>query len=91
MRRMEAQGLTATTPTLDLARLRDLSDRKIAGLRDTFEEQLSEAGVTLLRGEARVEGPDVVMLEDEKLSAGRLVLATGARPVRPRRDLHGSG
>ncbi|HEX6254892.1 MAG TPA: NAD(P)/FAD-dependent oxidoreductase [Euzebyales bacterium] len=46
-----------------------------AGLRD--------AGVTLLRGDARVNGPGTVTVDGQEHTWDDLVIATGARDVRP--------
>ena len=81
-RRMAEQGLCSPID-LDLGRLRDLSAQKIAGLNDTFESQLSEAGVTLIRGTADIEDHTQIRAAGRTLSADRLILATGAVPDRP--------
>ena len=54
----------------------------IGSLNGTFEKQLSDAGIHLFRGTADVHGPDDIRVGDDRLSAGKLLLATGARPKR---------
>lgn len=86
-RRMAGLGLSKGSD-FDLGALRRRIDRKIAGLRDGFDDGLAEAGVTLIRGTAEIVSPGEVHVAGRTLSAGKLVLATGASPRVP--DIEGA-
>ena len=76
-------GHLTSPPRLDFASVQQRVAHHIEGLRDTFEEELAEAGVTLLRGRARLLGPGRVSCDDEEIHAGRIVIATGSEALRP--------
>lgn len=80
--RMAEMGVGGT-PTLDFGRLRQRIDDKIAGLRATFEDDLAEAGVALLRGAAEIHGREDIRVDGRTLVADHLILATGASPELP--------
>ncbi|WP_292292214.1 NAD(P)/FAD-dependent oxidoreductase [Marivita sp.] len=72
---------TQFTP-LDYGMLHKRVTDHVALLKTMYEKQLSDAGIHLFRGTAEVYGPDDIRVGDAKLSAGKLLLATGARPKR---------
>jgi dihydrolipoamide dehydrogenase len=56
--------------------------------RDLFVDQVlsgayDELGDELLEGEARFVGPNTLTVNDEHIEAGRIIIATGTRPVVP--------
>jgi NAD(P) transhydrogenase len=66
-----------------LSRAREVSEQ----LRQLSLRQLRERGVDLVRGEARLDGDHEVVIRDggagRRLRAGRVIVATGSRPLRP--------
>lgn len=88
-RRLPAAGAATRAPELDddarafgaAVRRRD---EAAAHRDDSAEAQgLVDAGVTLVRGRARVVRPGVVAVGDRELGFTDLVVATGSTPVRP--------
>lgn len=77
---MAEVGVT-TTPEVSFGVLRQRIDDKIKGIRKSHEQTLSDCGVTVFRGGASVGMDLAVNLDDKRLTAGRLILATGARPA----------
>ena len=67
----------------DWATLRENKNTEIRRLNGIYQRLLDNAGVTLLRGQARVVGPNQVTVDDETLSAGRIAIATGSTPTVP--------
>lgn len=53
---------------------------EVARLNVGYTQRLTESGVEVMRGEARVTGPEEVCVGDETLHARRILIATGARP-----------
>ncbi|MDR2161091.1 MAG: NAD(P)/FAD-dependent oxidoreductase [Desulfovibrio sp.] len=73
-------------PAVDLAALQARKDRFVAGLRSGLEKQLTEAGVTLLRGRAVFAGPRSVVVRmsgggEKTLSFSRCIVAAGSVPA----------
>lgn len=58
-------------------------DAEVARLNGVYERLLRGAGATLLRGRARITGPHSIAIDGAKHTARHVVIATGARPVRP--------
>jgi NAD(P) transhydrogenase len=66
------------------ARARQVSEQ----LRQATLERIRERGVHLVRGEARLDGEHTVAARtadgaERRLHAGRVIIATGSRPLRP--------
>jgi glutathione reductase (NADPH) len=76
-------GWSSTNPTFDWPAFVAAKDREIERLNGIYERVLAEAGVLVLRGRARLLGPHEVRVGTRTVSAGRILVATGARPVRP--------
>ncbi len=73
---------------IDMPKVKSRADTVIANARRNLEQWLTGmAGLTLVRGAARFDGPQSVVVEGKRLSAPRIFINVGARPVRPR--LHG--
>ncbi|MCE1235185.1 MAG: glutathione-disulfide reductase [Hyphomicrobiales bacterium] len=67
----------------DWAALIAAKDREIARLEGLYAANLERSGVEILRGRARLDGPNRVRLSDGRVFTARHVLiATGGRPVR---------
>jgi glutathione reductase (NADPH) len=76
-------ALDATPPTHDWPRLVDAVAAEVQRLEGAYRSLLAGAGVTLLEGHARLAGPGRVVVGDTLLQASQILVATGARPVRP--------
>ena len=63
--------------------LRDHKDRELERLRGVYRELLDTAGVRLASGRARLLGPHAVGIGRERVTAGRILVATGSRPWVP--------
>ncbi|MBK9644882.1 MAG: glutathione-disulfide reductase [Deltaproteobacteria bacterium] len=81
-------GWDVQEPTHDWAKLIRRKDQEIARLNATYERMLVNAGVTILRGTARVVGPHEVQITHPdgavSLRGGKhLLVAVGGKPKRP--------
>jgi dihydrolipoamide dehydrogenase len=78
-------GVRLDEPPIDVPRALAWRDEVIHDLDDSSQlPWLEERGVTLLRGQARLEGERLVRVGDELLRARRaVVVATGSGPVMP--------
>ena len=78
---MGRQGLVDTQAPYDLARHQHWASRKIASIRDSYRDRLTEAGVTLRRGWASIDAEGQVTLDGATIDARHVVLATGGQPI----------
>ncbi len=76
-------GWQVAQPTLDWAQLKANRAREISRLNGIYERLLLEAGVTVLRGHARLAGPHHVELNGQRFEARHVLVATGGRPLVP--------
>ena len=76
-------GWSAVTPTLDWALLKANRAREITRLNGIYATLLANAGVTLLRGRARLVGTNVVEVDGVRHVAKHIAIATGGWPVVP--------
>jgi pyruvate/2-oxoglutarate dehydrogenase complex dihydrolipoamide dehydrogenase (E3) component len=82
--RIAPGGTEAVTGALDLDRVFWWRDQVVDGWKDSGHEPwLLERGVQLLRGEAHVAAPGVVVVDGEELAYDKLVVATGSTPAVP--------
>jgi glutathione reductase (NADPH) len=58
-------------------------DKEIARLERVYEGLLEKAGAKLLRGTARVVGPNAVELDGKRITTRYILLATGGWPYKP--------
>jgi glutathione reductase (NADPH) len=77
-------GWSAVQPTLDWATLKRNRAVEITRLNGIYGSLLDGAGVTTLRGRARVVGPNEVEVDGKTYRAAHIVVATGGRPVWPK-------
>jgi pyruvate/2-oxoglutarate dehydrogenase complex dihydrolipoamide dehydrogenase (E3) component len=69
---------------VDMKRVRQRAATVSANSREGLEKWLgSMAGCTIIRGHARFEGPHIVRVDDEVLTAPRIFIDVGGRPVVP--------
>lgn len=87
--RSEARAVPGVgEPPLDWPAVRDYRDYMNSGLDDARKAAALEAkGVVLVRGEAEVREPGVVVVGERELHCREIVVASGSRAVVP--DLHG--
>src|SRR5262245_1632276 len=76
-------GFRAGPKPVDWAALKRARDAYIVRLNEIYERNLANRGVRLVRGHARLTGRDRVAVGDTELMGGRIVIATGGRPVLP--------
>ena len=79
--RYRMEGGLSAVEKIDFSRLGERIADKIGTLRSNFEDDLNAAGVRLIRGEAIVREDRTVKVGYDRLSADRILLATGARPT----------
>jgi len=72
----------------DWAALKSRRDAYVRRLNGIYERNLAKRGVEYIGGFARFLDPHTVAVGDSKLSAERIVIATGGRPIVP--DLPGA-
>jgi glutathione reductase (NADPH) len=76
-------GWRLEEPRLDWAALIDARDREIERLSRVYVGMLEQAGVELIRAQARVTGAHEVEAGGEKHRAEHIVIAVGGRPALP--------
>ncbi len=67
----------------DWAALIAAKDREIARLNGTYRRLLEGVGATVFEAQARFLDPHRIAVGDTEISAERIVIATGGRPLRP--------
>ncbi len=76
-------GWSVGERSVDWSKLLANKDREIARLNEIYRKLLSDAGVDLLDGRARVVDPHTVEVAGKTVTAGNILVATGGRPVVP--------
>lgn len=76
-------GWDVSASKLDWARLRDNKSAEIARLNDVYDRLLADAGVELLLGQAKIEGPGEVSVNGSRYSCKSILIATGGWPYVP--------
>ena len=76
-------GWSVAPPTFDWATLKANRAAEISRLNRIYGELLTGAGATILRGRARIVGPNQVEVGAVRHRAERIVVATGGWPVPP--------
>ncbi|MEP6873713.1 MAG: glutathione-disulfide reductase [Burkholderiales bacterium] len=76
-------GWSGPAPVLDWSALKANRAREISRLNAVYAKLLSDAGAEVLRGRARMLGPNVVEVGGVSHRARRIVVATGGWPVVP--------
>lgn len=75
-------------PKFDWPTLLENKNQEIARLNGIYGDVLSRSNVELIRGRAELLGPNKVRVDGKDRTAGRILVATGGRPLRP--DIPGS-
>jgi glutathione reductase (NADPH) len=76
-------GWTIGESSFDWGTFIAAKDREIARLSGIYLELLTKAGVAIIDGAATLDGPHTVVVADRKVSAERIVIATGGTPAWP--------
>ncbi len=76
-------GWQSQQPTFDWATLRDNKSANIAKLNSLYEETLAKSGAELIKGTARLLGPQQIEVAGKQYRAERILLATGSQPFIP--------
>jgi len=66
--------------TVDLGVVNERLLRLAAAQSADMTAELEHAGVTIIRGEGRLDGPERLVVGDTEIDADTIVIATGARP-----------
>ncbi|WP_035991814.1 FAD-dependent oxidoreductase [Leptolyngbya sp. KIOST-1] len=83
----KSYGWVHPTGQFDWLALRSAIDEELSELRQSYAAKLTKAGVTRLNCPARFIDPHKVDLGDRTVSVDKVIIATGAKPVKP--DLPG--
>lgn len=86
-----ARGVAFGTPRVDMAAVTAGKDKVVAGLRAGIGTLLKSNRVTLVSGTGRLAADRAVIVGDRHLKSPAVILAPGARPLRPRAFPFGSG
>ncbi|MGD1989200.1 MAG: FAD-dependent oxidoreductase, partial [Pseudomonadales bacterium] len=76
-------GFEVASPRFSWDTLRDNKTREIERLNGVYGSLLSQAGVTVLQGQARVLDAHEVAVGNARYSAERILIATGSTPSLP--------
>ena len=76
-------GWDATTPEFDWNVLRDNKDIEISRLNGVYKGMLDSAGVTHFDGRARIVDAHTVSINEQQITAEKILIATGSWPVIP--------
>jgi glutathione reductase (NADPH) len=81
----DARGFGWTLPeaTFSWPALMDAKNREITRLEGIYERLLANAGVTLMRGRAKLVDAHTVEVDGTRHTAAHILVATGGWPVRP--------
>ncbi len=67
----------------DWARMRDNKDAEIKRLNNIYADNLTKAGVEIVKDRARLTGPNRVIAGDKEYNAKNILIATGSKPQVP--------
>ena len=73
-------GLDASS-SFDFSKAYDYKNKVIKTLGGLRKESVSEWGIELIEGKAKFVGPNEIEVGGKKLSADKLLIATGAKPI----------
>jgi glutathione reductase (NADPH) len=78
-----AYGWQAAAARFDLAALTAAKDAELVRIEGIYRSRLAEAGAELIAGRATVLDPHAVLVNGERRTARRLLIATGGAPAQP--------
>jgi glutathione reductase (NADPH) len=76
-------GWQVAPPVHDFGALIAAKNREIDRLEGIYRKLLSDSGVTLIEGRARLADPHTVEIDGRRYTAATIMIATGAHPVMP--------
>lgn len=76
-------GFDVVRRGFDWAALKESRDAYVARLNDIYARRLADAGIADIRSTGRVVGPRAVEVDGKRLSAERVLIATGGVPMVP--------
>ncbi len=76
-------GWTVGERRFDWPTLRDRKTREITRLNGIYENLLTNAGVTIFRNHARLVDPHTIDIDGKRVTADKILIATGGRPHVP--------
>lgn len=76
-------GWTMVKGPHDWSKLIAAKDREITRLEGIYRKLLANAGATVFDGRATLVGPHTVEVNGQRITAERIVIATGGHPTRP--------
>lgn len=76
-------GWNVGEATHDWAHMQRAVATEVTRLNEIYGRLLDSAGCTLIRGFGKVDGPHTVTVGDQRLTAERILIATGGEPVVP--------
>ncbi len=76
-------GWSEVEPSFDWKKLVDVVDKEVRRLSELHISFLEKAGVELIRGYAKFIDPHTLEVGDSKVTAEKILIATGAQPVKP--------
>jgi len=83
-----AYGFAVDEAAHDFAALSEKTRGEVARLNDVYARLLERSGVEVVRGRARFQDAQTVVVGERALRGRHIVIATGGRPVRP--DIEGA-
>jgi len=75
-------GWIVPEASFEMARWARSKAAETARLESVYRKLLDDSGVTLLDGTARLGAPHTVTVDDRRMTAAQIVVATGAQPAR---------
>ncbi len=69
--------------TVDFETVMERKDRIVSSFREGVQDRVDREGLTLVRGEARFEGPRTIRAVGTELQSDRIVINAGQRPLIP--------
>ena len=82
LREASAYGWSVAEPRFDMSRWAASKAAETQRLEGVYRQMLVSGNIDLLEGWGRITGPNTVQVGARKLTAERLLIATGAAPVR---------
>ena len=79
----EGFGWSVPEPSFDWRKLVAAKDAEIARLSGIYVRNLEKAGAEILHGHVKIVDPHAVELEGRRITAERILVATGGEPVMP--------
>jgi len=78
IKRADQFGISVEDPKIDMSKMIDRKNRIVNQLRKGLEYLFKENKIDLIRGEARLNGPEQILVKDMIVEAPKIILATGS-------------